>query len=70
MAHDERDKDVAARYLAGNTALRRALGIADDADLEPRYLGEGEHNRNFRFDDPDSGRSFVLRINVAPQPFH
>lgn len=70
MAHDERDKDVAARYLAGNTALRRALGIADDADLEPRYLGEGEHNRNFRFDDPDSGRSFVLRINVAPQLFH
>ena len=39
MAHDERDKDVAARYLAGNTALRRALCIADDADLEPRYLG-------------------------------
>ena len=70
MAHDERDKDVAARYLAGNAALRRALGIADDAELEPRYLGEGEHNRNFRFDDPSSGRSFVLRINVAPQPFH
>lgn len=70
MGLDERDRNLAARYLAENAALREALGIDKEAMLEPCYLGEGEHNRNFRFDDPGSGRSFVLRINVAPQPFH
>ena len=66
----ERDERTACRYLADNHALRETLGIPSDALLEPHYLGEGEHNRNFRFDDPGSGRRFVLRINVAPQPFH
>ena len=70
MGLDERDRNLAVRYLAENAALREALGIDKEAMLEPRYLGEGEHNRNFRFDDPGSERSFVLRINVAPQPFH
>ena len=29
----------------------------------------GEHNLNYRFETPD-GRKFVLRVNVAAQPFH
>lgn len=62
--------DEARGYLARNAELRRAAGIAPDAPLEPRHLGEGEHNRNYRFDDPETGRAFVLRVNVLPQPFH
>lgn len=65
-----RDRELATRYLAGNTALREALNISDDVELVPHYLGEGEHNRNFRFSDPKTGRDFVLRVNVSPQPFH
>lgn len=70
MEHHEQDRELAARYLAGNFNLRKALGISNGAELIPHYLGEGEHNRNFWFADPESGRRFVLRVNIAPQPFH
>lgn len=66
----ENDKQLAARYLTDNQALRDALGILPGAALEPHYLGEGEHNRNFWFADPESSCKYVLRINIAPQPFH
>ncbi len=60
----------AQNYLRDNAELRIALGICKGAILVPHYLGQGEHNKNFRFKDPNSGREFVLRINVASQPFH
>lgn len=62
--------EQARAYLRGNAKLRGAIGAADDASLEPRYLGAGEHNLNYRFQEPASGRNYVLRINVAKQPFH
>lgn len=69
--HDsESELQIAAAYLRENLALRRALGVADDEVLEPRFLGTGEHNRNFRFRVPTSGAEYVLRVVVAPQPFH
>lgn len=64
------DLTAAAAYLRDNRELHAALGVDARTRLEPRYLGQGEHNRNFRFDDPATGRSFVLRVNVRPQPFH
>lgn len=70
MDLDGRDRELAARYLAENAALREALGVSNGVELVPHYLGEGEHNRNFWFADPRTGRKFVLRINVSPQPFH
>lgn len=70
MTRDDCEAPGTARYLAGNEELRGALGISAHAVLIPHYLGEGEHNRNFWFADPESGRRFVLRINVDPQPFH
>lgn len=70
MEETTTDLANATRYLADNADLRRALDIAYTVELTPHYLGEGEHNRNFWFADPHSGRRFVLRINVAPQPFH
>lgn len=60
----------AARYLQLNSELREALDIGPDALLEPKPLGSGEHNENYSFTDPDTGRRFVLRINIVPQPFH
>ena len=65
-AHD----GTAATYLRDCRRLRDALGIAPGAVLEPVPLGMGEHNLNYRFVDPGTGRAFVLRINVAKQSFH
>lgn len=57
-------------YLAGNTELRQAIGAGPGTELVPRHLGEGEHNLNYRFVEPASGRTYILRVNVATQPFH
>ncbi|MBQ9043624.1 MAG: phosphotransferase [Eggerthellaceae bacterium] len=62
--------DVFAAYLRGNAELRAAIGAPEGAVLEPHYLGAGEHNRNFWFVEPASGRKYVLRVNVISQPFH
>lgn len=70
MEHGESELREAAEYLRDNVALRRALGVTDGDLLEPRFLGTGEHNRNFRFHHSAGGREYVLRVNVAPQPFH
>lgn len=66
----QEELQTAANYLANNKGLRCALGIADEAFLQPAFLGAGEHNRNFVFCDPATRKKFVLRINVAPQSFH
>ena len=55
--------------MRDNAALREAVDAGAGAVLEPCWLGEGEHNLNYRFQVP-GGRAFVLRVNVAPQPFH
>lgn len=66
----EGDRQEAARYLRENAELRAALGVGAHEVLEPHYLGSGEHNRNFWFCAARSGRKYVLRVNVASQPFH
>lgn len=60
----------ARQYLQKNMELRQALRISEGAQLEPQFLGEGEHNQNFWFANPETGEKFVLRINVLSQPFH
>ena len=70
MDANERELQQARAYLNGNAELRSAIGAPDGACLEPRYLGVGEHNLNYRFREPASGRDYVLRVNVAKQPFH
>lgn len=60
--------DDMRRYVQSNDALKLAVGMCDDADFVLRPLGMGEHNLNYRLDI--EGRIFVLRINVAKQPFH
>ena len=66
--------EEAERYLAQNRELARALGVDGVLDVELHPLGQGEHNVNFWFGAPDmgagAGERNVLRINVAPQPFH
>ena len=64
------DLERAKAYLASNRALRAAIGADVGTVLELSPLGMGEHNLNYRIDDETAGRSFVLRINVASQPFH
>ena len=64
------DDATIAEYLAGNAALRAAVGAGASCVLVPRRIGAGEHNLNYRFDVPGAGRSYVLRVNVASQPFH
>ena len=67
----ERAEAQAQAYLNGaaSAGLRAALSIPTDAPLVPHLLGMGEHNINVWFAAPDDHR-FVLRINVATQPFH
>lgn len=60
----------ARHYLQVNSELREALCIGESAHLEPQFLGQGEHNENFWFADPETGEKFVLRVNVLSQPFH
>jgi aminoglycoside phosphotransferase (APT) family kinase protein len=64
------DHRTVIEYLRINNELRAALGISCDAELDACPIGEGEHNQNYKFTDPESGRAFVLRVNVATQPFH
>lgn len=70
MASSDTIEETARAYLRANQGLRVALGISPDASLDPHPLGMGEHNVNFWFVDPANGRRYVLRINVAKQPFH
>lgn len=63
-------EDAFVAYLRDNADLRAAVGAPDGVELKPHYLGAGEHNRNFWFTVPPSGRKFVLRVNVISQPFH
>ena len=70
MERHEWGYEAAAAYLRDNAALRAAVGAGACDVLEPRDLGMGEHNVNYRFDVPGSSHAFVLRVNVAPQPFH
>lgn len=65
-----RETETAAAYLRTNIELRAALGIDENALLEPKPLGRGEHNNNYVFGDPSTGRKYVLRVNVLSQPFH
>ena len=58
-----------AEYLGANEALRAAVGASSSTQLVLQRIGEGEHNLNYRFDVPEGG-SYVLRVNVASQPFH
>lgn len=69
MNHDAGNLESARAYLRESAAVRQALGVDALAELEPEPLGVGEHNLNYRFRVP-GGRAFVLRVNVASQPFH
>ena len=57
-------------YLNGNAALKAALGVDAAVELEPHFLGEGEHNLNYWFAPAGDACKYVLRVNVVPQPFH
>ena len=70
MESKEFEIQDAQRYLTENRQLRIALQIPDDAEIIPHPLGLGEHNKNYWFAHPVQGEKLVLRVNVAPQPFH
>ncbi len=69
------------RYVDGNDALRCAIGASPEDSLRLSPLGEGEHNVNLKLDvvrthatdacaKARRDASYVLRVNVLPQPFH
>ena len=70
MQNKELNLMAAARYLESNEELRACVGAEEGAAIEPHELGGGEHNLNYWFQEPSSGGKYVLRVNVAPQPFH
>ena len=56
----------ARRFVEGNGALARALGVDGPGELTVLPLAQGEHNANFVLEARD-GRRFVLRVNYASQ---
>lgn len=59
--------DVANHYLKASTRLREALRIPKNALLTAEPLGQGEHNANFWFQHPETGKRLALRINYSSQ---
>lgn len=59
--------DEAVRYVRSSTAFRAAFDIAPEAGIEVEPLAQGEHNSNFWFAHPETGRKAVLRLNYASQ---
>ena len=62
--------EQAEDYICDNAELLAALDIREVALSMLKPLGMGEHNKNFWFAHPTTGEKFVLRVNVASQPFH
>ena len=56
----------ARRFVEGNGALARALGVDGPGELTVLPLAQGEHNANFVL-GARGGRRFVLRVNYASQ---
>lgn len=59
--------ELANHYLNNCADLRESLGIPAGIPLEARPLGQGEHNANFTFANPQTNKLMVLRINYASQ---
>ena len=58
---DKNGNQYAKDYTYDDEGNRNETALA----VEP--LAQGEHNENYRFEDPATGRRFVLRINRASQ---
>ncbi len=63
----EEERAQATAYLRANRALWEALQIENGATLQARPLAQGEHNANYSFEHPESGRRYVLRLNYISQ---
>lgn len=63
-------------YVHENAALQSAVGAEGDRAMLLEPLGEGEHNVNFSLtvsshnSAGEEARTYVVRVNVLPQPFH
>lgn len=57
----------AQRYLDECDELRDRLRIAPSAALAVEPLAAGEHNMNYTFSHPETGKRYVLRVNCAAQ---
>ena len=62
--------EQAEYYICNNAELLAALDIREGVLPKLKPLGMGEHNQNYWFAHPATGEKFVLRVNVAAQPFH
>ena len=63
----EDDIKRATAYLRRSHALWDALCIEDGTRLEAHALAQGEHNANYWFEHPTSGKRYVLRENYISQ---
>ncbi len=57
----------AKSYLVRARTLRDALGIASSVPVELFPFAQGEHNANFSFCHPETGKRLLLRVNCASQ---
>lgn len=53
---------VAGSYVLENAELREAIGLAGDAAPVVHALAQGEHNANYWFEHPGTGKRYVLRV--------
>lgn len=56
-------------YLRENADLQSSLGIPSEmaGELSAAPLGQGEHNANYTFAHPATGKLYVLRVNYISQ---
>lgn len=59
--------DLARRFLDCSVGLREALDVSGSAPLAPLGAMNGEHNANYPFLHPETGRKYLLRINYSSQ---
>ena len=58
---------LAQHYLDASKDMRSELGIAQSEKLVAVPIAQGEHNANFTFEHPSSGKKLVLRVNYESQ---
>ena len=67
QTHEQTPLCLAQHYLDTSKDMRSELGIAQGEKLIAVPLAQGEHNANFTFEHPSSGKKLVLRVNYESQ---
>ena len=49
------------------TEFRKAMGIREEVDIKLELFAQGEYNKNYIFENPDTKEKYLLRMNTGSQ---